>query len=358
MRDGPDPPEPPDEAETPPPHGPLPGRAHGPLRGRAAEPDEPLPLSAVRRIGRPEERAGPWQSRPPLTAGGQRPSAPPLRDAEALYWRTAFRWGVVGGLAFLMIMTVGLWSAVQLTGRETATRLLQRGLVELTEIDAQLAQAYDALQTEARSGTTTAVALPDYPLPVTLAAPDVAEASRAEVRSLWLAASAELLYEEGLSAFERDATALGEDGLLSPRGIMRWTLGRLTGDTHQVLEVLLALSMVGTAALAAVLVLLSRGFGRMQNVGLALALGAVPMALAAVGVRAGLRTAADGAEDPFTGAWLEISAEVLQIPVRNYIVFGILGMLVAAMGLALALREERRTRPPGRRTAQPRLGGF
>ena len=131
------------------------------------------------------------------------------------------------------------------------------------------------------------------------------------------------------------------DGILSARGVMRLSVGQLTRDNHQIAQIISGLLVFVTAVLTLMVVFLSDGFRRIRNVGFALTIGAVPMTLAVVGARFAIRTAAGDADDPFNEAFLDVGAQLLWIPIRDFIIFGVLGLLVLALGIALELWEER-----------------
>lgn len=267
--------------------------------------------------------------------------AAPLQDGEALFWRAAVRGGAIVLLACLVILTIVAWSAIQISDRDNAERILKRTLVPLTEIDEVLAREYAGLIEEASQGETSTLEVPGYPLPIAIPARQLAGMTRAEVRAYLLEQSAQRLYADGVSAFQREQSTGGGSGIFSAQGVMRRTVGQLTQDTHQIAQIVGGLLAFVTALLVGGVCLSTQGFARVQHLGLAITIGAAPMTVVVVGVRFALRNLAEETEDPFNAELLTIGAQVLWIPIRNFIIFAILGLLVLALGILMRLWERR-----------------
>ncbi len=325
------------------------------LPGVAAEegesPDAPGEEGAVAAA---EEREaappGPMEAGPPsgpvvverFRRGG--PPRGPLEEVGAEFWRTVVRWGAIIALAFFAMLTIGAWSVIQVTGEETAERIIKRSLVPLTEVDELLEAEYAAIVAAASESvdSETVLVISGYPLEIEIPTRELALLSREELRELLLNESAARIYDQGIIAFQQEPGGLDGDGILSARGVMRLSVGQLTRDNHQIAQIIGGLLVFVTAVLTLMVVFLSDGFRRIRNVGFALTIGAVPMTLAVVGARFAIRTAAGDADDPFNEAFLDVGAQLLWIPIRDFIIFGVLGLLVLALGIALELWEERR----------------
>lgn len=288
--------------------------------------------------------------------------AGPLHDAEARIWRAAVRGGAIVLLACFVILTILAWSAIQISDRDNAERILKRTLAPLTEIDDLLAREYAGLIEEARQGEAATLEVPGYPLPIAIPASQLAGMTRAEVRAYLLDQSAQRLYADGVSAFQREQSAGGGNGLFSAEGAMRRTVGQLTQDTHQIAQIVGGLLAFVTALLVVGVFGSTQGFARMRHLGLAITIGTAPMVVAVVGVRFALRNLAEETEDPFNAELLTIGVQVLWIPIRNFVIFAILGLVILALGILMRLWE-RRMQEGDRPSAvddgqQSRLRGF
>ena len=267
----------------------------------------------------------------------------PLEEAGAEWWRTVVRWGAILLLASFAIALVLAWTAIQVTGEETGRRVIQRSLLPITEIDDVLDAEYGALVAEARLNPDPATILfvPSYPIEIPIATQDFATMSREELRAFLLGESADRLYQQGVSAFQRESSGFSGGGMLSARGVLRLTVGQITSDSHQIAQIVGVLLLFITAVLVLAVVLLSDGFQRIRNVGFAAAIGMIPMTMAVVGVRFAFRTAADDAGDPFSEALFDVSVDLMWIPIRNFIIFSVLGLLLLGLGILLELWQDR-----------------
>ena len=294
---------------------------------------------------------------PPIESVGHEPSIPevlpaepvrpsewftaPLEEAGPDWWRAVLRWGAILLLAFFAIVLIIAWSAIQITGEETGQRIIQRSLLPITEIDDVLDMEYEVLVTEAwrNPDPATIMFVPSYPIRIPIPAQALATMSQEELRTFLLRESTERMYEQGVSAFQRETTSFS-GGLLAARGILRLTVGQITRDSHQITQILGGLLLFVTALLVGAVVLLSDGFRRIRNVGFAIAIGMLPMTLAVVGARFALRSAAVDTADLFNAALFAISVDVIGIPIRNFIIFAMLGSLVFGLGIVLDLWRE------------------
>ncbi len=210
----------------------------------------------------------------------------------------------------------------------------------LTELDALLEAEGDRFLTAAAAAAPDdRLTLPHYALPVTLRAGDVAVLDRDGLRAALQEASAALVYDDGIGAFRREAG--GGGGLFSARGVMRWSVGRLTADTHDVTWLLLAASLVFTLPALIAVVAFSAPGERLRNVGIAVLGGGLLTVLAALTARFALRIVADGAADPLNVALLDIGADLVAVPLRNGVILTSLGILVTAIAAASRALEPR-----------------
>ncbi len=256
-------------------------------------------------------------------------------------WRTVAKI-VLGALTtvsiFLLLISL---SAMQLTQRGPAERVLRQALLIVTEADALLDLHYDDLRTRAEAGETGPLRLTNYPLDVSFTADEARSMTRAQFRDALLARSAALVYEAGAAALRAEPTS-PEPSVFSTPGAVRLSLDALNRDTFEVLRVVTFTLGFASAILAVALVLVTRGYGRLAAVGLSASLAAVPFMLAAVAVRYGLRVGEDAEDEYLVRAFLNLGAEVCWVAIRNGIAFSVLSVLFLVAGLGLAMWSDAR----------------
>jgi hypothetical protein len=271
----------------------------------APHPAAPDPLSQPRRVG-PRARSG---------------------------WSPIVRWGGVAAAAFMITLLIVTWSALRATGREEAEPLIARALVSLTEIDALLDSGYADLLAEAARRPNELLTLPHYPLPVSLGAEEITALSRGEFRARLLRDSASLVHDDGIGAFRRES-GRAAGGIFSARGVIRWSVGRLSADTHEILWLALAIVLMLAAPALIIVVAASAAPDRLRNMGIASLIGGLLMVIASLSTRFALRATANGAGDPFNEALLDIGADTLAIVLRNAVIVALLGLSLLGLGVA------------------------
>ena len=160
----------------------------------------------------------------------------------------------------------------------------------------------------------------------------------------------------GIGAFRRESSG-GGGGIFSARGVIRWTVGRLTTDTHEILWLALTIMLILAAPALIIVVAASAARDRLRNLGLALLIGGLLMVIASLSTRFALRATANGAGDPFNEALLDIGADTLAIVLRNAVIVALLGLSLLGLGVAARAldggpadhREYGRPDPLGRR---------
>ena len=248
-------------------------------------------------------------------------------------WSPIVRWGGVATAAFMIGLLILTWSALRATDRVEAEPLITRALVSLTEIDALLDSGHAGLLTEAANRPGELLTLPHYPLPVSLGAEEITTLSRDEFRARLLSASASLVHDDGIGAFRRESSG-GGGGIFSARGVIRWSVGRLTTNTHEILWPILAIMLMLAAPALIIVGAASAARDRLRNLGLALLIGGLLMVIASLSARFALRATANGAGDPLNEALLDIGADTLAIVLRNAVIVALLGLGLLGLGVA------------------------
>ena len=240
-------------------------------------------------------------------------------------------WLAAGLFAIALFLFIASLSVYEITRPHRAQALLAAGIASLTDIDATLEENLPALRDEARASAEEAVQLPEYPLPITLSRLEALTADTPTLRALVLDRSAKLVYATGLDAF--DETGEQDAEIFSVYNVIRELVGFLTGDVHDRARWLALGSLVLASVLGAATLALNRGFERFTSFGLAVLLAAAPGYF----ITRGGTYLIDrfGSEDPFVGDLQVLVQVMLDVPERNFLIAGSLGLIIAVGGRIL-----------------------
>jgi hypothetical protein len=271
------------------------------------------------------------------------------------FWRSLFKW--VSG--FLLLVAVGALlvsiNIFQLTSPGPAAGTLERALASLTEIDALLLEGEEDLRASAEQSPDGELRLEHYPIDVALSAGDVQRLSGSELRELMLSRSADNFYARGLSSFDERGSESSGISLLSAPGAVRYSVGLLTKDTHDIARTI-TIALFGAALLLTLLlVLLIKGYSRLTALGIILMAAALPYLLAAVGVRFVLKLASESESDYLTAQLYALGKDVAWLPIHTGIAFVLLGVVFATLGVAFGWLQSRRDE--ARLTELPEIAG-
>jgi len=260
----------------------------------------------------------------------------------AMLLRAALQWlsGILFALCLMALFLVV--NAYQLTNADTAQRILTRAVATFTEIDALLPAIRADLADSLQADDSPTVTVPLFPIPVELTRQEATAISSAELRSRLLDTAAQKAYQEGMSVFSlSDPQAKQNIDPLSPEGGVKRGLGFLSDDIHSALGITIWV-LGGLSLVMGALVLLStKGLGRITALGACLMGAAVPSLVVAVGVRWGFRSSAEDQDDYFLAQLLNLGNDVARLPLRNYTILCLLALGLVMLGLALVLLETR-----------------
>ena len=242
-----------------------------------------------------------------------------------------------GLFAIALFLFVASLSIYEITRPVHAQTLLAAGIASLTDIDETLTENIPALRDEARSSSDPSLEVPGYPLPVTLSRVEALTADTATIRALVLDRSAKLVYATGLDAF--DETGEQSSDLLSISTVVRELVGFLTGDVHDRARWLAVASLVVVTVLGAATLALNRGFSRFTSFGLAVLLASAPGYFLARG--GGYLIDRFGSSDAFVIDLQSTAQAMLDVPERNFLITGSLGLIIAVAGRLLGLIANR-----------------
>ena len=234
----------------------------------------------------------------------------------------------LGIVVFLFVLALSLR---QVTSPGTAERVLQAGLGSLTEVDTVLAEHGAELRQAATTGTSETIQVPGYPLRVLVTRDEALKADATQLRAVVLQRAAAAVYEDGLGTFDR--TGRQDLGLLSSQASLRFTLGQLTAENHDratIATVILLLPLVG---LAIATLLAQRGFARLRALGIAFLGGAVPGVVLFAAIR--FLWGRYGGADAFRADIRTIAVALADVPLKNFGVVAVLGLVLVVTGVVL-----------------------
>jgi len=262
--------------------------------------------------------------------------------------RGAFQWLFSSLLALSLIGLFLVISALQLTSSRPAQRVLARAVADLTEIDALLPTIQADLAEAAQASQEPTLAVPHFPVPIELPREEALSISASELRSRLLGEAARAIYEEGMSVWAlrlRSGQALGDPeakqsiDLLSPEGGVHRGLGFLSDDNHRAFRVAAIVLGIISLVLAGLVLVATKGWGRVVALGAAVLGAAVPSLVAAVGVRFIFRSAKEDQTDYLMVRLLDLGNDVTWLALRNYTILTLVGLGVVVVGLSLVVLE-------------------
>ena len=269
----------------------------------------------------------------------------PERDAarERVFGR-AYQHAEGGGgglaaalFAIALLLLIASLSAYEITRPTRAASILEIGIASLTDVDQVLAESLEPLREEAATTSQLTVTMPNYPLAVPLTREEVLTGDVTTIRGLLLKRSAAVVYAEGLGAFDR--TGQQSVGVLSLAGVVEPIVGLLTDETHDRVRWAAIVTLIIATGMGATTLALNRGFARFRALGLAALLAAAPGFLVAWG--SGFLLGRFGSDDAFERDLRLIFEGMLDVPQRNFLIVGILGLTVAVVGSLLGFAADR-----------------
>ncbi len=254
--------------------------------------------------------------------------------AEAEHGGSSLAAGLFAIALFLFIASLSVY---EVTEPDRARGILAAGIGSITDVDRTLQENLPALREEARISAEPALELPGYPLPVTLTRLEALTSDDATLRALVLDRSADLVYATGLDAFDETGEQATE--LFSFATLIRELVGFLTGNTHGraqwvALASFIAAALTGTTTLA-----LNRGFARFTAFGAPILLAS---ALGYLLTRGGSEVLTRfGSGDAFIVDLQTIALAMVDVPERNFLITGVLGLIITLSGWLLGLIADR-----------------
>lgn len=254
------------------------------------------------------------------------PYRPPERGVEARAWLTI-------ALALVTALSLAAFALAQVTSREVAIPAAERSVAALSEVDSLVSLAERALC--AQAGGEGALDLPGFAVgDVQVRANEVrcvdGRVDLEALRALLLSRGADLVYLRGIEAFIEAGRTPAPASPLSGAGAIRTLVDVLTVTVHEpAVLAAWALAALGAALAGALLLLGRRGLGRLARVGVALAVGAAPVLLAALALRFALASFTTE-DDPMLAEFIAIAHALLGVPLWDaaWVLLGGLALVV------------------------------
>ncbi len=246
-------------------------------------------------------------------------------------------WLAAGLFAIALFLLIVSLSVYEITRPHRAQTLLAAGIASLTDIDQTLEENIPALRENARASSEPSVQVPGYPLPVALSRAEALTADPPTLRALVLERSARIVYFTGFDAF--DETGEQDADLLSITNVIRELVGFLTGEAHDRAHLVAVICLVVATLTGAATLALNRRFARFTSFGLALLLPSAAGYVLAWG--GGWLIDRFGGEDAFVVDLQIMVQAMLDVPERNFLIAGSVGLIVTVAGWALGLVADR-----------------
>lgn len=263
---------------------------------------------------------------------------PPYRPAERGVETRAW---VTIALALVTALWLTAFALAQVTSREVALPAAERAIAALSEVDSLLTLGERALC--AQAGGSGNLELPGFAVgEVQVRANEVrctdGRLDLVALRQLLLSRGADLAYLRGIEAFIEAGRTPEPASPISGAGAVRGLIDTLTVGVHEVAVIAAwALGALG-AMLAVPLVLMSRGLGRLSRLGVALAVGAAPVLLAALALRFALGTLTTEPDDHMLREFIAIAHALLGVPLRDAAWVDLGGVALVAPGVVVRRR--------------------
>jgi hypothetical protein len=262
--------------------------------------------------------------------------------------RTVSVWAVAAVLTALAVAFFAALAVTQLTAEDTGQRVLRRSVAVTAGIDGSIPKIEADLQAAAEQSDAETVRVPGFPVAVDLPREEALTLKGEKLRERLLDESAAALYEHGTSAWAgNDPDAAQGIERLSAAGLIDRGLGLVTNDVHTGLTIITVLLGVMTLTMTAILIVVLPRDARLVVLGVVTLAAALPSLAAAVGLRFALRTA-DANADEFVNGMLDIGADSMWVPIRNYLTLTALGVGLLCLGSLLIWWEARTLRGQGR----------
>jgi hypothetical protein len=262
--------------------------------------------------------------------------------------RTASVWLIA--IALVLVLTAFLFAltAAQLTGEASGQVILRRSTAVITDLDQSIPEIEQELHETADASDEETVLVPGFPIPVELPRDEAAELEGEALRNRILDDSADVLYDDGQSAWAaNDEDAVQDIERLSASGLVYHGLGLIQDPVHLAfLAISILLGALAVIMVAMLLFVLPRD-ARVLVLSMVTLAAALPTLAAAVGLRFAFRTL-ETDDDAFVDGMMAIGADSMWVPIRNAFTLTVLGGCLLLLGSLYIWWEARSLKKQGR----------
>lgn len=248
---------------------------------------------------------------------------------------------------FLVIVLAGAFGALSLylvTTESPAEEAHRRVVNALAEGDAILVRDYEQWRVTAEASEPgEEIALPNWPVRITLSREEIIDSTQESLHALLLARSADALYEEGTSVL-RDDDAAGDPGRFTAAGIVDAFMDLLRGDVHTAALVTMIVLLAIALAIAASLALMTRGFGTMGAISACVTLGALLVLAGGAALYAYMRASSGEDTEYLRAELVAVGEELALVPLGVGAAFAVAGIALLAVS-AVSARVSRDRQP-------------
>lgn len=252
---------------------------------------------------------------------------------------TDSHWLIALLFALSLIAFVAFLSLSQITASEVGARLLSRTVAETVDLDAALPGIESALLETLEQGTQDPLTVPDFPLTVLITRDEAIGAASEDLHARILNTAGDALYNNGIAVWDdADPDASQAIARSSTAGAVRLGIGFIGSTQHVIFLALAVVAGLATLLFAFGLTAQMSALRRLIALGTLTAAAAVPSFIAALLVAALLPALGSGA---YSDSILDIAVNADGVAVRNFLIVSLLGLAVAATGLASASLQDR-----------------
>ncbi len=241
-----------------------------------------------------------------------------------------------GALALVVFLLLLALSTRQVTAPAQARRLIESGIASTTDIDRLIAENQPTLVQLTESSPSNGFAIPGYPLNVYLARNEVS-LPPAQLRAVILSRSSTLVYEQGISAFDR--TGSQSFSRFSSQGLLDFLAGQVSARAYDRASSAAVVLTIVLALVSGAVLVANDGWSRLRVLGIAVLAGAAPVAFLS-GV-AWLIAGRAGGSDPYVLDLRDLARAVLTVPFRDALVVAIAGLVLVLSGAAFGYLARR-----------------
>jgi len=275
----------------------------------------------------------------------EEPEFESLTTAETSHWRGDFKWifGIMTALfIFLALSATGLY---RITGPGAAKHVITPIIENATQVKRFVVDNYDELRSKARRSTTARIFIPDIGVSVSIQGDVITSLSAADLADRVITEVERQIYQQGYtqSLPMKAAQGAGEE---RAKATAVTILSELNKSTHRSLFWPIIIFAVLALAFGILMLVFSRGWGKVISAGLAFIVGAIIGSLwLRVGSQFLWKAGGSGTFKPAAHLALRTMSSLSLVYFDIALAFGALVLLVGVIGAVIARKSRERVTP-------------